>query len=110
MVRNAPVTRARRRAALDGEDLVAADRRIMNDPRDYKLDLSTNAKSQAPPQGEIRGSRPYISVRFDCCGTYRRIYRSADGSRYEGHCPKCAKPVRFTVGPGGTDARFSVVE
>jgi hypothetical protein len=81
----------------------------MSDPRDYKLDLSSM------PSQESRGApsnlkRPYISVRFACCGVYQRIYRTADGQRYEGHCPKCAKPVRFKVGPGGTDARFFVVE
>ena len=65
----------------------------MSDPRDYKLDLS----SAGVP-------------RVACCGVYQRIYRSPDGTRYEGHCPKCAKPVRFKVGAGGTDARFFVVE
>jgi len=81
----------------------------MNDPRDYKLDLSS-AKPSDPAAPSSNPKRPYISVRFACCGVYQRIYRSADGQRYEGHCPKCAKPVRFKVGPGGTDARFFVVE
>jgi hypothetical protein len=80
----------------------------MSDPRDYKLDLSS---ADVPSSSEKPSAkRPYISVRFACCGVYQRIYRSADGARYEGHCPKCAKPVRFKVGPGGTDARFFVVE
>jgi hypothetical protein len=81
----------------------------MSDPRDYKLDLSS-AKAAESAAESSNVKRPYISVRFACCGVYQRIYRSADGQRYEGHCPKCAKPVRFKVGPGGTDARFFVVE
>jgi hypothetical protein len=81
----------------------------MSDPRDYKLDLSS-AKAADAQTPSPNTKRAYISVRFACCGVYQRIYRSADGQRYEGHCPKCAKPVRFKVGPGGTDARFFVVE
>ncbi len=78
------------------------------DPRDYNIELSTDsaakgAESRAP-------SRPFIGVRFACCDVYVRIYRSADGTSYRGHCPRCAKPVNFTVGPGGTDARTFVVE
>ncbi|MEM8873978.1 MAG: hypothetical protein AAGD32_06935 [Planctomycetota bacterium] len=54
-------------------------------------------------------SRPFLSIRFDCCQTYSRIYLTKDGKRYAGHCPKCAKPVSIRVGPGGTDCRtFSV--
>jgi len=74
------------------------------DPRDFKLDLSSGASSAsaASPQG----ARPYISVHFKCCGVYQRIYRSADATQYAGHCPRCAKPVRFKVGEGGTTCRF----
>jgi hypothetical protein len=79
----------------------------MSDPRDYHLDLS-NSGSGAHRNPSKR-SRPYISVHFACCGVYQRIYRSLDGMRYEGHCPRCAKRVRFVVGPGGTDARTFVV-
>jgi hypothetical protein len=81
----------------------------MTDPRDYKLDLSTQ-REQGDSEASAKSSRPYISVHFACCGVYQRIYRSADGKRYEGHCPRCARPVRFLVGPGGTDARQFVVE
>jgi hypothetical protein len=79
----------------------------MNDPRDYKLDVTGVPRPE--PSAKLTG-RPFISVRFACCGVYQRIYRSADGSAYRGHCPKCAKPVNFVVAPGGTDARFFVVE
>ena len=76
----------------------------MSDPRDYKFDgASPPARSAEPTK------RPYISVQFACCNVYLRIYRSADGTRYSGHCPKCARPVNFIVGEGGTDERVFVV-
>lgn len=85
----------------------------MTDPRDYKLELSGIAAEAAAPQagGGVRAvdRRPFLSVQFACCDVYTRIYRSADGAVYSGHCPKCAKPATFRVGPGGTDAREFVV-
>jgi hypothetical protein len=75
----------------------------MSDPRDYKLDLGGSDPTDAGPAQ--RPGRPFVSVHFRCCGVYRRIYRDADGKGYTGHCPKCARPVRFLIGPGGTSAR-----
>ena len=79
-----------------------------SDPRDYKLDLTSLPKN-ADDSPKIP-SRPFIGVHFKCCGVYQRIYRSNDGKRYEGRCPRCAKQVRFLVGQGGTDDRYFVVE
>ena len=81
------------------------------DPRDYKVELSTDAaKREASSEATSSSARPYVGVRFACCDVYVRIYRSPDGKSYRGHCPRCAKPVNFVVGPGGTDARTFVVE
>lgn len=76
----------------------------MRDDRDYKLELSS---APAPGDGTdaARPARPYVSVHFACCNVYLRIYRTPDGTAYRGHCPKCARPVNFAVGPGGTDTR-----
>ena len=76
----------------------------MNDPRDYKLDISTLKTPSAPA-----APRPYLSVLFDCCNVYQRIYRDLDGTRYAGRCPRCGRSVTFAVGPGGTHDRFFVV-
>jgi hypothetical protein len=76
------------------------------DPRDYNVELSSQASGAAPG---ARPARPFISVHFACCGVYQRLYRSADGKGYRGHCPKCLRPVNFAVGAGGTDCRHFVV-
>ena len=80
------------------------------DPRDYKVELSTDGPSGEADAPTSSQPRPYIGVRFACCDVYVRIYRSPDGKSYRGHCPRCAKPVNFVVGPGGTEARTFVVE
>ena len=82
----------------------------MSDPRDYKLDLSTGGGGTAPAAGPAQGGRrPFLSVHFACCGVYQRVYREPDGRTYLGRCPRCATPVRFVVGEGGTAARSFVV-
>ena len=77
----------------------------MSDPRDYKLDISSLPKSDDAP-ASTPGAKPFLSVLFECCGVYQRIYRSADGKTYRGACPRCGLPVSFAVGNEGTSARF----
>jgi hypothetical protein len=54
--------------------------------------------------------KPFLSVLFACCSVYQRIYRNAEGTAYAGRCPRCGKPVKFTVSPEGTNARNFIVE
>jgi len=104
---------------------------MASDPRDYKLDLTGAAVSRggggaASESGGARQSNelnarqtagasgggstaPFLSVTFACCGVYARIYRSPDGTRYSGYCPRCARRVRFVVGEGGTSHRSFIV-
>jgi hypothetical protein len=60
-------------------------------------------KSPLPDKKE---QRKFIGVKFNCCGIYVRIYVNKEGIAYEGRCPKCFRPVKFTIGCGGTDHRF----
>lgn len=49
---------------------------------------------------------PHISVHFKCCNVYARIYLNRDGTAFTGHCPKCARPMRVKVAPGGSKSKF----
>jgi PHP family Zn ribbon phosphoesterase len=75
----------------------------MSDSPDYKVDIK-GLKTPAPASG-----RPYLSVLFACCSVYQRIYRNEEATAYVGRCPRCGKPIRFEIGPGGTSERNFVV-
>jgi hypothetical protein len=50
-------------------------------------------------------NRKYISVMFDCCQVYSRIYINPEGTGYFGRCPKCLAAVKAIIGENGTSAR-----
>ena len=82
------------------------------DPEDI-LDLSEEASRQSPPDTSAEQAehssmqgRPWISVYFECCNVYARIYRDADGTAYTGWCPRCAGKVTVRIGPDGTSTRM----
>ncbi len=90
---------------------------LMAEEPDYIVEIDGHQRIEGPggDSGEMAeahidpekcGQRKYISVYFECCHAYQRIYRNQPGTAYEGYCPKCSKPVRVKIGPGGTDARF----
>lgn len=70
---------------------------------DYIVELS--GRRQEPASSSVTG-RPWLAVRWRCCEVYSRMYRRADGTAYEGRCPRCGRPIRVRVGPGGTSTRF----
>jgi hypothetical protein len=69
------------------------------------LDLSSDGPKGQSATGRA-GLRRFIGVNFACCGCYARIYVNREGTAYEGRCPRCSRPIRVLIGPGGTDCRF----
>ncbi|MSP24646.1 MAG: hypothetical protein EXR75_05675 [Myxococcales bacterium] len=58
---------------------------------------------EGPPEGPAAPQS--LGVMFDCCNVYRRVFKRADGTAYEGRCPKCGRAVCLVVGPGGSGSR-----
>lgn len=82
----------------------------MEDTPAYRLDIEGLNEEGDATAGPAERQRPWVGIRFDCCGVYTRIYRHSAGDAYVGQCPHCGKKVRLRVGEGGTDARFFVAE
>ena len=70
------------------------------------LDLTDDVPDRNKRSRNFVDSKSFVGVHFVCCDVYTRIYINRDRSAYEGNCPKCAKPVRLRIGPGGTNERF----
>jgi len=73
----------------------------------YDSDPQKRKKAGALRKNEQSSAkRPYLGVRFDCCGVYTRLYRPVERPYYYGNCPKCGKSVFIPVAKGGTSSRF----
>ncbi|MCL2329972.1 MAG: hypothetical protein FWC56_01565, partial [Phycisphaerae bacterium] len=79
----------------------------------YKVELdlaSSPVGAEMPdpavPESADHEGRPWIGIQFECCSIYTRIYRNRSGTAYEGRCPRCSRPIRLRVGPGGTNSRM----
>ena len=76
---------------------------------DYIVDIDgvqPPTPTGGPPPGRATTGRPWIAIKWRCCGAYSRVYRNRAGTAYEGRCPRCGTATRATIGTGGTDARF----
>ena len=56
--------------------------------------------------GSASSQRRYLGVHFACCRVYTRVYVNREETAYEGNCPRCGRPIRIRIGPGGTSQRF----
>jgi hypothetical protein len=74
------------------------------------VDLSSEMPTGKPSRPtDATALRPYLGIRFACCQAYSRIYINAEGTAFEGRCPRCARPVTARIDPEGTDERFFTV-
>ena len=79
----------------------------MPEEEDYILELGGKKADAEDATGDYEGGpRPFISVYFDCCGVYNRVYRNREGTAYAGWCPRCLRKVHVRIGPDGTRCRF----
>ena len=70
------------------------------------LDLTSSFGSLDRKNRTEAASKGFLGVHFACCDVYSRVYLNKEQTAYLGHCPRCAKQVRFIIGSGGTDSRF----
>ncbi|MEE2894252.1 MAG: hypothetical protein VX726_00785 [Planctomycetota bacterium] len=80
----------------------------MSDQRD-RVDIEgigDDAGEDRVPRDAKSAPRPFLMTWFRCCHAYGRLTRNAEGTRYEGRCPRCGTPVSARIGPGGTDRRM----
>ena len=75
------------------------------------LDLSSDPGGvdpsvKAADAGGTQELRKFVGVTYACCDVYARVYVNQKKTAYEGNCPRCAKPVKLNIGPGGTNSRF----
>ncbi|MBC7834742.1 MAG: hypothetical protein H7Y88_06535 [Phycisphaerales bacterium] len=75
----------------------------MSDPRDT---FEPSVVSSAEPPAGSAADRAFLRLWFRCANQYARAAKASDGTCYLGRCPRCAKTIRFPIGPGGTSKRF----
>ncbi|MCP5463456.1 MAG: hypothetical protein H7A33_00340 [Deltaproteobacteria bacterium] len=63
-------------------------------------------------QNNDGSGRKFLGIKFECCGTYARVYLNEKMQAYMGACPRCCKRVKILVDKekATTDKRFFVAK
>lgn len=70
-------------------------------------DDGSGRQDEGCPRGEqFSPTRPFLGIRFVCCDVYARIYANRELTAFQGHCPRCSRPVVVKIEPGGSTERF----
>ena len=77
----------------------------MADPQD-SIEIAGVSPPAAAEPARPEPRRKWLSVWFNCCKSYGRMYINRQGTGYRGQCPRCGATVRARVGPGGTSRRM----
>lgn len=70
------------------------------------LDIYDEENRPGTNPSQPRPRRPYISIFFDCCQVFSRIYRQPEDRVYIGRCPRCLRTLTVRVAPDGTPTRI----
>ena len=54
--------------------------------------------------------RFWVSVHFQCCHVYQRVYFAKGAIHASGHCPRCLREVQFELTEDGESGRFFTAE
>ncbi len=60
--------------------------------------------------GVLGPRRKFLSVWYQCCNVYGRMYRNPEATAYEGCCPKCGAAVHALIGPDGSNRRMFLAD
>lgn len=55
---------------------------------------------------DAKTGRPFISILFECCRVYQRVYLNVSRTGFVGWCPRCARRVEVRIDPRGGKDRF----
>ncbi|MFA5865931.1 MAG: hypothetical protein WC975_14760 [Phycisphaerae bacterium] len=78
----------------------------MSDEPDYILELGGYRQPRESAEQSDREGRAYISVLFECCNVYSRVYKNTQRTAYVGWCPKCARKIQVRIAADGVNCRF----
>ncbi len=69
------------------------------------------ATPNSPSEGSSQSrERIWVSVMFDCCRTYQRVYFPKGKTRASGSCPRCLRRINFQLSEEGNLGRFFIAE